>query len=410
MNQISYMDFKTPTEFGADLAKLITNVPNEMFTISNSETISKHLSEIAEVCFRLSLKQEEGRFLRGAFRINLSNAYPKNTSKILPPIELSVSQATRFLPSLKEGMTFVSLGFRDDKVIIIGITDDWLHSGLDPVFLTSNFFAIYTQDRVEFRIDRPGAFTTFLGSYILEYDSGEVRHRLSLVEFAELFNRLKKICDDASATVLLRFLGRLLTSIRKANHGGCLLIESPKSINPFGSVKPKYKIELESIVPNVMKVAKIQKGLMRKRDESNNEDYISSELAAHLKYELMVLDRTLAHQVILLANLANVDGCVLLNHDLKPLGYGARVEIEDDAKTEVDTFYTSEQYLNKTPVKAPMDRLGLRHLAAYSFCKKEDGRIAIVISQDGELRVFISSENNVSCYESFDAIWCSSAN
>lgn len=67
----------------------------------------------------------------------------------------------------------------------------------------------------------------------------------------------------------------------------------------------------------------------------------------------------------MLADLANVDGCVVLDRQLNVLGFGGKIEV---------------------PV-AKMDGFGTRHGSAKAWCEKFPGGIAFVISQDGNLRV-----------------------
>jgi len=67
----------------------------------------------------------------------------------------------------------------------------------------------------------------------------------------------------------------------------------------------------------------------------------------------------------MVADLANVDGCVVLDRRLRVCGFGGKINV--DTK--------------------PMKESGTRHASASAWCE-EVGGIAFVVSQDGDLRVF----------------------
>jgi hypothetical protein len=77
----------------------------------------------------------------------------------------------------------------------------------------------------------------------------------------------------------------------------------------------------------------------------------------------------LANLVPLITDLANVDGCVVLDRRLQVLGFGGTI----------------------TYRKEDGDSGGHRHLSAKSWCKKFRDGFAFVISQDGDVRVYHQS-------------------
>lgn len=95
-----------------------------------------------------------------------------------------------------------------------------------------------------------------------------------------------------------------------------------------------------------------------------------------------------------LAGLSCVDGCVVVDGDLAVLGFGGEIRV-DEAKAS-----SAPRSLRniKTGELTPEDELlsfGTRHRSAYRLCKVHPGTIAFVISQDGDLRIFYSTDSDV---------------
>lgn len=80
----------------------------------------------------------------------------------------------------------------------------------------------------------------------------------------------------------------------------------------------------------------------------------------------------LARMVPLIADLSNVDGCVVVDRRLQVLGFGGKIEYR--------------------PTKS--SGAGTRHLSAQSWCKDFPEGIAIVISQDGDVTVFCGDDKS----------------
>ena len=102
----------------------------------------------------------------------------------------------------------------------------------------------------------------------------------------------------------------------------------------------------------------------------------------------------MASNAEILAGLASVDGCVVLDRKLNLLGFGGEIRVDP---TEVEKAPRTLRNL-KTGDAMPeseVEQLGTRHRSAYRLTKVHPGVIAFVISQDGDLRVFCSDDNDV---------------
>lgn len=103
----------------------------------------------------------------------------------------------------------------------------------------------------------------------------------------------------------------------------------------------------------------------------------------------------------LVASLTAVDGAVLMNPEFDVLGFGTRIAIDaKNADMELDFVDWIDGEFQRR--KGPMSALGMRHLSAAEFVRTNGG-LAIVVSQDGNLRIFGRNEetNAIECDECF---------
>lgn len=95
----------------------------------------------------------------------------------------------------------------------------------------------------------------------------------------------------------------------------------------------------------------------------------------------------------ILAGLSSVDGCVALDQNLKVLGFGGEIRVNEK---KVQTAPRSLKNIKTgQPMEDELKQMGTRHRSAYRLAKVYPGIIVFVISQDGDLRIFCSDENDV---------------
>ncbi len=88
-----------------------------------------------------------------------------------------------------------------------------------------------------------------------------------------------------------------------------------------------------------------------------------------------------------LANLANVDGCVVLNNRLKVLGFGGEIRVPEESVRNSICVEADHRTMS-VRAEVDMQQFGTRHRSAYRLCARRPGTIVFVISQDRDLRVF----------------------
>ena len=97
-----------------------------------------------------------------------------------------------------------------------------------------------------------------------------------------------------------------------------------------------------------------------------------------------------------------VDGCVVLDRELNIHGFGGKIlltqeSLPPDRRRYVD--YKSREPLSESEI----GQFGTRHQSAFRLCQAMPGLIAFVVSQDGDLRVILSDQENVYYFEGASA-------
>jgi hypothetical protein len=96
----------------------------------------------------------------------------------------------------------------------------------------------------------------------------------------------------------------------------------------------------------------------------------------------------------ILAGLSSVDGCVVLDRNLQVLGFGGEIRV-DDQKVDTAPRALRNTKTGQLTLEAELEQYGTRHRSAYRLAKVFPGTIIFVISQDGDLRIFCSDEQDV---------------
>lgn len=91
----------------------------------------------------------------------------------------------------------------------------------------------------------------------------------------------------------------------------------------------------------------------------------------------------------LIGRLAATDGCVVLDHRLSVLGFGAKIAVPDHAEGAPLLDAASGEPIHDDDVG------GMRHRSALALVRARAGAIAFVVSQDGDLTAFFSDERGV---------------
>ena len=96
--------------------------------------------------------------------------------------------------------------------------------------------------------------------------------------------------------------------------------------------------------------------------------------------------------------MSRVDGCVVLDDHLNVEAFGAKIKVSADGK-KGQTVLDIKNPVDETTIL----KLGTRHQSAFGLCRSIPGSTAIVVSQDGDVRVFGSDKEWVTFFDSLEA-------
>jgi hypothetical protein len=131
--------------------------------------------------------------------------------------------------------------------------------------------------------------------------------------------------------------------------------------------------------------------------ESTTEPTIGWEdFAANTSVEVEKLERAVFEWSRVVANLAAVDGAVLLDRRFALIGFGAEVSPESASPAQLWRAFDTEGRERRAE---DVEAVGTRHRAAYRFVHEHAGALAIVVSQDGGVTFVANMDGEVVYWE-----------
>jgi Probable sensor domain DACNV len=193
------------------------------------------------------------------------------------------------------------------------------------------------------------------------------------------------------------FFKRVVREIRDKRHGGTLVF-GPHSVlvqllDTGGPLSAKYRVDTQ--VSSRPYKALIDKVLHRvvflaKTKDKNSigwREFI--EWGEEIPYSISTQYLDLAGW---LADLATVDGCLLLDPRFSVLGYGVEIQVPG---YEGETVYRALDSEAKERIPESAERAGTRHRSAYRLCRDCPHCVAVVISQDSTVQFVANIDGDV---------------
>ena len=186
----------------------------------------------------------------------------------------------------------------------------------------------------------------------------------------------------------------MLESMLEARHGGALVI-LPESKVSREFVAQQYHIHCKYGAPLPLGV-RLAAFLSHCADMN-----LAHEPGEHraLAERWNLAWHQLTSRVQAVAQMANVDGCVVLDADLTVVGFGGEIRVDRPATPLPLVDAATQTRLRSGDIEA----FGTRHRSACRLCQARPGMLAFVVSQDSELRIFASDEQQAYRYDTLDA-------
>lgn len=192
-------------------------------------------------------------------------------------------------------------------------------------------------------------------------------------------------------------LRRTIQLIRGARHGGMILVANAGSegaSSRIDGVRLKYRFGQDEPSHRFRTLLfRIIEGLAGSTSKASvGWSDFASDGSAHLER----LEQSVFEMSRVIANLAAIDGAVVLDRQLGILGFGAEVSAELPAPDRVWRAVDTEAAVRKAD---DIENVGTRHRAAYRFVHDHPDALAIVISHDGGVTFVANREGEVVFWE-----------
>ena len=208
-----------------------------------------------------------------------------------------------------------------------------------------------------------------------------------------------RLDNDISRVIGQHTIKRITSAVRDSHHGGTMVIVPPDLADDILEgryVSLKYRFvdaeprrRFRTLILDVMsQLARSHAGTPA-RDPVGWDDYEASG-----DVSLSLLDEAIFEVAHLIAGLTAVDGAVVMTQRFEVLGFGGEISGDLPAAETVEKALDVEA---DETVGEPTDGVGTRHRSAYRLCKALGSVIAVVISQDGNVR-FIKRKDGAVTY------------
>ena len=203
------------------------------------------------------------------------------------------------------------------------------------------------------------------------------------------------------STLARQVLRRILAGIRAARHGGMLLIVPTRRVSELlgdsGSIRIKYRFTAEEPRHRLATLsAEIASEFLHIAASGAHTpigwaDYVLSEVP-----RIKELDTALFEVANFIADLAQLDGAVVVTDELDVIGFGTEIAGNLPDLSRVARAMDLEGHARSW---VRTDRVGTRHRSAYRLCHVASDVLAVVVSQDGGMRFVRWHENAVTYWD-----------
>ena len=207
--------------------------------------------------------------------------------------------------------------------------------------------------------------------------------------------------SDFVNTLGQNFTRRIISKVRRARHGGMLIIvrtkDAAKIVDPLGSIRPKYWIKetrarhrCRELLFSVMRTLS-QVGAERGLKKVGWKDYQELE-----DQRLARLDESIFECANFLADLMAVDGALVVTDAWDIIGFGAEIH---GPSNRSEVVYRALDLEATKLIEERADEAGTRHRAAYRLSRQHPECMIIVVSQDGAVRYVGNPNGEVTYWE-----------
>lgn len=385
--------------------------PNCYFSNSDNHWLTEGgLRQLIKVSYYASLISEEGRYPRVSLFWSIYKHEWFDIGAFTNEEPITVEKIRKLAPICQNQTTAIRVKLIDGILKTTGITA-LNYEGLDIHLGRPGFAPGGREHNIQVHILGPGHIRVEIATIEYELRAGRIRQCTELFtlpsirkltkEFSAKVGKEvieKKAASDEDAKLFgglencfdnCHLLELVLRPIINAGHGGSLLIVSQNDLDRL--------IERDKELIISQRVANLD--LLNLAAEHLGEciDFWTprENLTEDSRFRRWIQTRgRLASSAHAIGGLSSVDGCVVLTRDLSVVGFGVKIDVSRD-KAITSRIQFCNAVNNKVVELDEIEKFGgMRFQSALRFCKKNPNALAFVISQDRDMKVLWSDENN----------------
>ncbi len=227
-------------------------------------------------------------------------------------------------------------------------------------------------------------FDPFLSKWLPKHFEPVRAALLKKIEGSSKENAAAKLCDSFARDVAQNVMRRVLRLVRRRGHGGMLIYlndENDARLDNWLRIRMRFRDvdatnRFQYLILDLMRRA-LDVGTANGIAEVRWKDFLQMHDAS-----LSKLHDSLVEFSHFLADLMGVDGCLVLNRELRLIGFGG--EILGDS--HVSCIERAIDLEGNDSVTEAADASGTRHRSAYRLVSIVQDAIVVVVSQDGGVR------------------------
>ena len=420
----SGIELETPPEPAepVKLADLVVDLRH-----AGALSVSSHLSDeairsLVVLAFYLSIREDEGRFPRLRL-ISGTMEDARLSAKFSSPAKFEdVHELRRLAPAAGTPDFALLVAESDDGTLCCPGLANIGHLGLNSIPGRPEMLSVGGTPSFRIWIEGPGHLFVQEGSTTFEFRAGRVRlvlpalytipglqaltsrvgealHRKAMgfiegVDDAEKYFGGRSGVSGVTSTILMR----LLDSCLELRHGGAFVIIPGEVTKPESyGITCKFPLQSPDLGDNIAHywAAHVQASFIKKEGV---EQY-DRQLVKCNQSKARLLTNVQA-----VSSMSAADGCVVMNEQLRILGFGGNIVVSEAEckRAKTKTRLSRDKRCNVSEFLKSVG--GQRHQSAARLVIKYTEAIVFVVSQDGELSVFASdADGYVRAYRPVDA-------
>jgi hypothetical protein len=374
------------------------------------------MRRLFELAFQTSLSTEEGRHPRFRFFVSAPSSDPSAPpiARFDPPIPLRPDSLRRMIPAVSSRLHALKVveskngALFADSVLAVDEMGDTAGVGRPEISMGLGLPGLMV------RVDGPGRMRATEKGSTWELRDGRVRplnHYAVISSVRKWFTDLARaLLQETGASAAAELTGEsdpaivfdavwssILSGTVAAGHGGAFAILP-------GEPGPEIHIKYAA---RDLDLARAVTGFWRECFDADRERDVRAIAEKSARWESA--RRRMFSSARALSELANVDGCVVLDRRLRLFGFGAEIRVGAETVEGWECAEAHPETL-ETQARIDVERWGTRHRSAFRLCCVRPGTMVFVVSQDGDLRVFQGDpeRRRVCAWQSLGA-WMSAA-